>query len=40
MYFPEPIFQHILTYVGDLKQEQQKKHHVCVMEELKALGTD
>ena len=24
MYFPEPIFQHILTYVGDLKQEQQK----------------
>ena len=40
MYFPEPIFQHILAYVGDLKQEQQKKHHVCVMEELKALGAD
>ena len=40
MYFTQPVFQHILSYVGDLKKERQKEKHTIVMNEIKALAVD
>ena len=40
MYFTQPVFQHILSYVGDLKKERQKEKHTVVMNEIKALAVD